>query len=137
MNGIAAAPGLVLSNLTPSVRVGGTASIGVLAVDGALAPFVFASALGARTGFALPGGRRFGLDPNPLFLATAQDLLPSIFVGYRGRLSVSGNTTLSVRVPNLPVLAGIDLFTAGVTLAPAAPGGIHLVSPVARTRIVQ
>lgn len=136
VNGIAAAPGIVLPTTPATVRVGQTATIGVLAIDGALESYVFATALSATNGLPLPGGRRFPLDPDPIFFASVGGSVPGVFAGFQGALSVAGSTSISIRVPNLPALAGLDLHTAGVTLRPSAPGGIHLVSPVAKTSII-
>lgn len=136
VNGIAVVPELIAAAAAPTVRVGATATIAVTAAGAPRASFAFASALGATTGFPLPGGRRFPLDPDGLFAATATDALPATFVGFRGRLSPGGSTGLQIRVPPVAAFAGITIHTAGITLDPRAPGGIHLVSNPAPVQIV-
>ncbi len=136
VNGLAVVPTLRAAATAPTVRVGMTATIAVTAAGAPNAPFVFASALGATTGFPLPGARRFPLDPDGLFAATAADALPTVFVGFRGRLTLGGSAGLQIRVPSVAAFAGITIHTAGITLDPRAPGGIHLVSNSAPVAIV-
>lgn len=136
LNGLAVIPGLFLTSLTSQVRPGGTARLRVTSVGAAGEPYVFATALSARAGFPLPGGRRFPLDPDPLFLLSALNVLPGVFRNFQGRLDPAGGALLSVAVPLDRNLVGLTLYTAGLTLHPAAPGGVHLVSSAVTTRIV-
>lgn len=137
VNGLVSVPGLFLVNLSPRIRIGSTGLLGVNAVDGALEPYAFATALSARTGISLPGGRRFPLDPDDLFLATARNLLPTLFQNYRGVLDLAGNAVLKMGVPGIKALVGLEVYTAGLTLNPRSPGNIHLVSSAVKTEIIQ
>jgi hypothetical protein len=90
-------------------------------------PYQMACSLGAQPGIPLPGNRLLALNPDGLFYLS---LLapPPIFQNFSGITSKSGYATGLVNVPNTPVLIGITLYGAGVTLHPSAPGGIHVYS---------
>jgi len=137
VNGLASVPGLFLSNLSPQVRIGNTALIGVGSVDAPLEPYAFAASLSTRYGIPLPGGRRFPLDFDNLLVATAKNLLSMNFQNYHGVLDIVGTATLKIVVPRDSGLIGISVFTAGLTLNLNAPGTIHLISSAVKTEIVQ
>jgi len=82
------------------------------------ASYILAASPGRRPGLKLPNGERLDLDvTHPLFLLTAQNLAPQMFVGFRGVLDQNGNNSKPIRVnipPGLPKLGGMAIFVAGV-----------------------
>ena len=109
--------------------------IGLHSAGAAFKNYLCASSLSARFGIPMPGGRTFPLDLDHLVVITVRNLLPTVFVNYVGNLGPAGRAILQIRVPNSPVLAGIKVYTAGITLDVGAPGGIHLVSNALATTI--
>ncbi|MBN2492242.1 MAG: hypothetical protein JXQ29_15455 [Planctomycetes bacterium] len=128
LNGCAAVPELVTVPLTPEPQPGSYMAIGLHSAGAPFKAYMCASSLDAKLGIPLPGNRVLPLDFDNLVVITAQNLLPQIFVNYQGILDASGRATLLVHIPPEPALAGITIYTAGITLDPHAPGGVHLVS---------
>jgi hypothetical protein len=128
VNGCAAVPELVTVPLTPEPKPGGYMAIGLHSAGAPFKQYVCASSLSAWLGIPMPGKRVLPLDFDNLVVITVQNLLPQVFVNYTGVLDASGRATLFVYVPPDPLLAGITIYTAGITLDPNAVGGVHLVS---------
>jgi hypothetical protein len=72
--------------------------------------------------------RKLELSPDALLVLSVSGLLPMIFQSYAGMLDASGAATAKLRIPNLPVLKGVRIYTAFVTLKATAPSGIASVS---------
>jgi len=76
----------------------------------------------------MPNGEFLDLSVDSLFLVTAQDLLPTVFRNFAGRLDAKGNAVASVRIPaGLPTNLGIPIFVSGVVIDPQAPGAVSTV----------
>ena len=73
-----------------------------------------ATALG-NAGIVLPSGSVIPLTVDHLMLASATNVLPTLFRNYRGFLDINGDATIGLAIPNLPVLKGVTLYTAFVT----------------------
>ncbi len=93
-----------------------------------------AAALSPAPGIPLPGGRILPLAPDPLFLATL-GTGGGIFRGFYARLDAQGRTSASWQAPNLPELAGTDLYFAAFTYDPASPTFVGRLTNWARTRV--
>jgi hypothetical protein len=82
------------------------------------ASYILAASPGRRPGLKLPNGEWLDLDvTHPLFLLTAQNLAPRMFVAFQGVLDQNGNNSKPIRVnipPGLPKLSGMAIFVAGV-----------------------
>jgi len=72
--------------------------------------------------------RQLHLSADLLLTITVADMWPSIFSGYRGIVDLSGRVPASIHIPNAPVLIGLRIHSAFVTLNPAAPSGIQSIS---------
>jgi len=79
------------------------------------AQYVAASSLG-NVGIPLPDGRIIPLAPDSMFLATAQNFLPTLFKNYRGSMDGNGDAACSIDLPNLPALVGITVHTAFINV---------------------
>jgi hypothetical protein len=90
-------------------------------------PYLGAAALSGERGVALGDGRRIPLDPDPLFLATVQNLLPAVFPGFTGVLDPAGRAQPGIAIPDEPALAGLQLFVAFCSLD-LAPAGVRSIS---------
>jgi hypothetical protein len=73
--------------------------------------------------------RTLELSPDDLLVLSTSGLAPSVFEAYAGTLDAQGQATAKLNIPNLPVLKGIRIYTAFVTLKAAAPSGIASISP--------
>jgi len=68
------------------------------------------------------------LSPDPLLVASVGGSLPSVFEGYAGRLDATGQGKARLHIPSLPVLKGVRLHSAFLTLDGAAPSGVRNIS---------
>lgn len=80
-------------------------------------PYQIASAFGQRPIFSI-GPCTIALTPDDLFRVSTSGALPQIFGGYAGNVPASGNVTATLAVPNIPVLAGICVYTAAAGVNP-------------------
>jgi hypothetical protein len=55
-------------------------------------------------------------------------LLPTVFKSYAGTLDAKGDATASLDIPNFPVLKGVKIYTAFVTVLGTAPSGVSSIS---------
>ncbi|MBN2492080.1 MAG: hypothetical protein JXQ29_14630 [Planctomycetes bacterium] len=78
---------------------------------------------GWRGGVQLPGGQ-VPLTPDSFFFVTAQNLLPSIFTGFGGKLDAQGRATASITVPPIPALDSVALYMAFVVYDTTGVRGI-------------
>jgi len=72
--------------------------------------------------------RKLELSPDSLLVLSVSGVLPLIFKNYAGVLDASGAATAKLSIPNLPVLKGVRIYTAFVTLKATAPSGIASIS---------
>ncbi|MEM7201594.1 MAG: hypothetical protein AAF628_15095 [Planctomycetota bacterium] len=85
-----------------------------------------ALALSTAPGLPLPDGRTIQLTPDPLFFAS---LSPNpAFQGFLGSLDATGSANLTLALPALPVLQGLTLHSAALTVDLAHPGLIRQFS---------
>lgn len=82
-----------------------------------------------------PGGgpgrgaaRTLGLSPDGLGWISVAGALPSVFAGYAGAIDSRGDARAAFHVPAWPVLAGLKIHSAFVTVDPGAPSGIRAIS---------
>lgn len=72
--------------------------------------------------------RTLDLAVDPLLDATVNGTLPSLFIGYRGTIGSNGRANAQLQIPANPLLVGLTIYTAFVTLDVAAPSGILDIS---------
>ncbi|MBN2490471.1 MAG: hypothetical protein JXQ29_06445, partial [Planctomycetes bacterium] len=72
--------------------------------------------------------RKLELSLDDLLVLSVSNALPAIFRNYAGVLDASGKASARLGIPNLPVLKGIRIYTAFVTLKATAPSGIASIS---------
>ena len=72
--------------------------------------------------------RKLELSPDNLLVLSVSGTLPAIFNNYTGVLDASGAAAARLDIPNLPVLKGLRIYTAFVTLKATAPSGIASIS---------
>ncbi len=124
----------VLITASGAPNPGGTVDLDLLAVPDASKPYQVASSLG--TGPLALGARSLGLSLDDLLVITVRGLLPSVFLNYAGKLDPTGKARASLKIPNDTRLKGIRVHSAFVTLDPAAPLGISLISGTASFTIL-
>jgi len=117
---------LILLEASGTPRIGSTVNLTVTASDDGGLPFQLASSLG--TGPIQVDTRQIGLSLDPLLVTTVWNLLPGIFQGYSGTIQNNGHASAAVHVLNDPVLVGVTIHTAFVTLEIMAPSGIKSIS---------
>jgi hypothetical protein len=100
--------------------------------DGSI-PYQMASSFG--TGPLVIDTRRLGLSPDGLFAISLGGLQPTLFEDFAGTMSAFGRATATIHLPNLPVLAGLTIHSAFVTLDARSPSGIRSISNTASFRI--
>ncbi|MBN2490128.1 MAG: hypothetical protein JXQ29_04695 [Planctomycetes bacterium] len=72
--------------------------------------------------------RLLGLSYDSLLVLSVMNLAPGTFINYSGVLSRSGTAKAGLAIPKIPSLIGIRIFTAYVTVLPAAPSGVANIS---------
>ncbi len=77
------------------------------------------------------GSRVLNLSIDALLDITVNNYLPMIFKNYAGNLDAKGKAKAQIMIPNAPVLKGIRIHSAFVTLDASAPFGISLISNTA------
>ena len=112
--------------LSGSTSPGGTVDLNLSSAADAGRTFQVASSLG--TGPIPIGSRSLDLSPDNLMVVTVNGYLPTVFVNYSGVLDASGQAKAQILIPNLPVLKGVRIHSAFITLDPAAPFGISNIS---------
>jgi hypothetical protein len=73
--------------------------------------------------------RVLGLSLDALVILSVSGALPTTFLNYAGVLDKGGMAKATIRIPTLPALKGIGVFTAFVTLKGSAPSGLASISP--------
>jgi hypothetical protein len=89
-------------------------------------PYQLGSALG--NGPIPIDTRTLGLSPDALLVLSVGGLLPATFQGYTGLLDQNGEGKAQLNIPNFPVLKGVRIYTAFVTLLATAPSGVSSIS---------
>ncbi|MBN2489653.1 MAG: right-handed parallel beta-helix repeat-containing protein [Planctomycetes bacterium] len=89
-------------------------------------PYQLGSSLGS--GPLLIDTRRLDLSLDQLLVVSVSGLLPGVFQDYAGVLDPSGQAAAKLHIPNAPVLTGLRIHTAFVTLRASAPSGIASLS---------
>ena len=72
--------------------------------------------------------RMLGLSPDSLLVLSATGLIPTVFQNYAGLLDAGGQAKAKLNIPNVPVLKGIRIYTAFITLKATAPSGVSGIS---------
>jgi len=72
--------------------------------------------------------RQLELSPDNLLVLSTGGLLPSVFQNYAGNLDATGSAKASLNIPPFPILKGVRIYTAFLTLAPSAPSGVKSIS---------
>jgi hypothetical protein len=93
--------------------------------DGGL-PYQIGSSLG--NGPIPIDTRQLGLSADGLLFTSVLGLAPTVFQNYAGMLDKQGVGKAALDIPNLPVLKGVRIYTAFVTLLGTAPSGIASIS---------
>jgi hypothetical protein len=107
-------------------RIGGTLTLRLVAADSVGLPYRVGSSLGAGP---IPiDSRTLGLSPDGLLWVSVAGALPAVFAGYAGTIDARGEARAAVHVPVLPVLAGLKIHSAFVTVDPGSPSGIRAIS---------
>jgi hypothetical protein len=83
------------------------------------ASYFLACSLALRPGIPV-GGERLDLAPDPLFYASAQNMLPTVFQNFRGILNSAGQTTAVVNLPPVLALDGLRVFCGGLAIIGSA-----------------
>jgi len=109
---------------TPSP--GGTIKFALSSPIDANLPYQVGSSLG--NGPIPIDTRQLGLSADALLVMSAGGLLPTVFKNYAGKLDAQGDATASVDIPNFPVLKGVRVYTAFLTLLATAPSGVSSIS---------
>lgn len=109
-----------------STSIGGTITLDLTAPGDANLPYQVGSSLG--TGPIPIDTRQLNLSPDTLLLVSVQGYLPSVFSGYSGILDKSGKGKAAIHIPNDPVLVGIRLHSAFLTIKAGAPSNIASIS---------
>jgi len=78
--------------------------------------YALAASFSRRPGVRMPNGEFLNVTSDPLFYATALNLLPGVFVNFRGVLGQGGvnQQPISVNIPPPVRGSGITVFVAGV-----------------------
>ena len=72
--------------------------------------------------------RKLELTPDDLLVVSTSGFLPMVFQDYAGVLDAKGSGAAKLNIPNLPVLKGVRIYTAFVTLRAGAPSGVASIS---------
>jgi len=106
---------------------GGTVTLDLSAPsDGGLS-YQIGSSLG--TGPILIDSRKLGLSPDAILMASVNGWLPTVFKDYAGVLDAAGKGKGTLNIPNIPILVGIKIHSAFVTINASSPSGIKSISP--------
>jgi len=72
--------------------------------------------------------RRLELSPDPLLILSVAGAAPGVFQNYAGVLDSQGRAAAKLAIPNIPVLKGLRIYTAFVTLKASAPSSVSSIS---------
>jgi len=106
---------------------GGMVTLHLSSAGDAGLTYQIGSSLG--TGPILIDSRKLGLSADAILVVSVGGYLPSVFKDYAGVLDAAGKGTGTINIPNIPVLVGLKIHSAFVTLDTSAPSGIKSISP--------
>jgi len=109
-----------------SAQTGGTTDLMLRSPGAANRFYVAGSSLGQGP-FPIDS-RWIGLSPDPIFAISVSGFAPAVFQSYSGALSNTGTATAKLNIPGAPVLVGLKIHSAYVTLDPQASSGIGTIS---------
>jgi hypothetical protein len=109
---------------TPSP--GGTIKFALSASADTNLPYQMGSSLG--NGPIPIDTRQLELSADALLVLSAGGLLPTVFKDYVGKLDASGAGNASIDIPNYPILKGVRIYSAFLTLLASAPSGVSSIS---------
>ncbi len=112
--------------LSGSTSPGGTVDLDLASFPDPNRPYQAASSLG--TGPIPIDTRMLHLSVDDLLVISVNGYLPSIFLNYTGKLDAGGKAKAQIKIPNDPVLKGVKIHSAFITLDPAAPSGVSNIS---------
>jgi len=113
--------------LTGNPTPGGTVSLMLEAPpDGGL-PYQAACSFGQ--GPIMLGSRKLELSPDALMGLSTSGLLPTVFKNFAGILDTAGKGQADLVLPNSPVIKGLRIYNAFVTVDAKAPFGLKSISP--------
>lgn len=72
--------------------------------------------------------RNLELSPDSLLFLSVSGAVPSVFQNYAGLLDAQGMAKAKLDIPNVPVLKGLRIYTAFVTLLSTAPSSVSSIS---------
>lgn len=72
--------------------------------------------------------RKLHLSPDDLLILSTGGAAAMIFQDYSGNLDAQGNATARLNIPNLPVLKGVRIHSAFLTIQATAPSGVSSIS---------
>jgi hypothetical protein len=79
------------------------------------AAYFLAASGGLRPGVPI-NGQYLNLRPDPMFLLSASNVLPTIFEKFQGYLDTGGGTTAYLNIPNIPALKGNRIYVGGLVI---------------------
>jgi hypothetical protein len=107
-------------------RPGGTMNLRLIAPSDGGLRYRVGTSLG--TGPIPIGNRTIGLGFDAILGASLLGLLPTLFVDYSGTLDAQGEGIAKINILKDPLLIGVRLHSAFVTLNPSAPSGVQSIS---------
>ncbi|MBN2490163.1 MAG: SBBP repeat-containing protein [Planctomycetes bacterium] len=116
---------LVVASGVP--RPGSTITFSLIATSDAGLPYQVGSSFGLGP-IALPGTRWIPLSADGLLQLSVGGTAAHIFGSYSGTLDMQGRGIATLQLPPWPLLIGLRIHTAFVTMSPAAPLGIQSIS---------
>jgi len=72
--------------------------------------------------------RKLELTPDALLVLSVSGFLPAVFANYAGKLDANGQAKAQLHIPPFPVLKGLRIYTAFLTLQASAPSGVANIS---------
>ena len=72
--------------------------------------------------------RKLHLSPDDLLILSTGGAAAMIFQAYSGTLDAQGKATARLNIPNLPILKGVRIYSAFLTLRASAPSGVSSIS---------
>jgi streptogramin lyase len=109
-------------------KVGGTCTLSYEEYDNRAPGSIYAMACSFSRG-PIPVGRKRRIDLGFDALFMSSWLVPGVFERFVGLLDAGGRGVGTLRIPALPVLAGITVHCSAVTVDPAAGAGIRTIAP--------
>ena len=119
----------VYLQMSGNANIGSPVNLTLTASDDAGLIYVVGSSFGP--GPIPVGTRQIGLSLDPLLFLSVSMPPPGLFVNYSGTISAQGTASAVINIPNIKQLSGIRIYTAFVTLSPAAPQGVKSISNTA------